>query len=151
MTLAARPTGLHLTIDAPFHDDPPPPHPPGSTPALWEHEVVELFLFGDAMRYLEIEVGPWGHYLALSLAGARNIVHTHDPLDWHPQIVGNRWSGQLFLDRSWLPLGPYRYNAHAIHGTGQNRRYLSTFPAGGLRPDFHRPEVAQPLPVLTPR
>src|SRR5687768_18590447 len=47
-TLALRlvPRALLVTIDAPYYGDPAPAGPPGSTPRLWEHEVVELFVAG---------------------------------------------------------------------------------------------------------
>ena len=37
---------LIVNIDAPFHDDPPPPGPAGSFEGLWDFEVVEVFLLG---------------------------------------------------------------------------------------------------------
>ena len=46
LRLSQRGDTLRVEVDAPFHGDPPPPGPPGPTWALWEHEVVELFLLG---------------------------------------------------------------------------------------------------------
>ena len=78
----------------------PPPGPAGSTDELWNHEVVEVFIMGRAERYLEIEMSPHGHYLALKLQGARNIVTKEIPLDYHvirnkagPTLYGTRWTG----------------------------------------------------------
>ena len=65
---------LVLDVDAPFHGDPAPPGVPGSCDGLWEFEVAELFLLGAEQHYLEIELGPFGHYLALSLHGATDEV-----------------------------------------------------------------------------
>lgn len=46
----------------------------GSLDGLWDYEVVEVFFLGRAERYFELEMSPHGHYLALKLQGARNIV-----------------------------------------------------------------------------
>ncbi|NOY25692.1 MAG: hypothetical protein GXP62_07440, partial [Oligoflexia bacterium] len=119
--------------------DPAPAAPPGPTWALWKHEVVELFLLGADQRYLEIEVGPRGHHLALQLEGARNIVACCLPLDVHLTESGPpRWRLQTRIPRDLLPPGPHRANATAIHGLGAARRYLAWTPVPGPRPDFHR-------------
>ena len=53
LTLHRVEDGLVLHVNAPMHDDPPPAAPPGPTWALWEHEVVELF-----MAY-EVQTSPY--------------------------------------------------------------------------------------------
>src|SRR6476659_5074489 len=62
---------LHLAVSAPFHGDPRPRGEPRSTPRLWEHEVVELFVAGEsaggATPSTEIELSPWSHHLVLRL------------------------------------------------------------------------------------
>ncbi|MDC0719467.1 hypothetical protein [Nannocystis bainbridge] len=145
LELRARPGALELTIDAPFHRDPPPPSPPGSTPGLWNFEVVELFLHAPGDRYLELEFGPHGHSLALQLHGVRNLVATVAVEFVADALAGGRWRGRATVPADLLPPGLARCNAHAIHGQGDARRYLSALPAGGLRPDFHRPDVSEPL------
>lgn len=134
-----------LLIDAPFHDDPAPPDPPGHTPGLWNFEVVELFLFGADGRYLELEFGPRGHHLALELHGIRNIVREVPNIQFRSDVERRRWRGRADIDAALLPPGVARWNAHAIHGLGPARRHLSAHPAGGERPDFHRPDVSAPL------
>ena len=42
---------LTIEMDAPYFDDPAPTDPIGTTWALWNYEVVELFLVGDDGRY----------------------------------------------------------------------------------------------------
>jgi len=42
--------------------------------------VVEAFFLGTDDRYLEVEVGPHGHYLVLQLHGSRNLVRDHVPI-----------------------------------------------------------------------
>lgn len=129
---------LVITVDAPAHGDPAPPHAPGSTPALWEHEVVEVMLLGDDDRYIEVELGPGGHYLVLSLHGRRNVERQGMAIDYRVERRGSRWAGIARLPAAWLPPGLDRVNAYAIHGVGPARRYLAWRPPRGPRPDFHR-------------
>ncbi len=153
---------LVWTIDAPWNGDPPPsgadgqPAPVGSTPGLWEHEVVELMLLGDEDRYLELEVGPHGHYLALSLHGVRNAVARGMALQVETRPLaadgagpgGPRWSAAVTVPHALLPPGPLRLNAFAIAGVGAARRYLALSPAFGERPDFHVLSAFVPLRTL---
>jgi len=140
---------LLVRVDAPFHGDPPPPGPPGPTPSLWEHEVVELFVAGpgadDAVPYLEVELSPHGHHLALRLAGVRRIVEEGLPLDLRAAIETRRWRAEARVPRAWLPPPPWRAAAFAVHGAGPGRRHLASVPLPGPRPDFHQPGRFPPL------
>ena len=135
---------LHIAVSAPFHGDPRPRGEPRSTPRLWEHEVVELFIAGEAVGgkvpYTEIELSPWSHHLVLRLHGIRRVVAGGLPIDFRAWRRGARWLGAAHLDRALLPAPPWRANAFAIHGRGAERRYLAAFPLPGERPDFHQPE-----------
>lgn len=144
LDLDRRNDALCIVVEAPFHADPLPRAPVGSTRELWNHEVVELFLFGDR-RYLEIELGPYGHYLELELEGARNVVGQGRSLRYRAERDAGRFRGEAEVPMAWLPDGLARVNAHAIHGTGAARRFLSALPAAGAAPDFHRLDVALPL------
>lgn len=144
--LSAAPGGLQFEIDAPWHGDPPPAHPVGSTPGLWDHEVVELFLLGRDERYLEIEVGPHGHHLGIRLEGVRQPVESGLPLACRVERQEARWRGTVTLPERWLPPGLERYNAYAIHGVGAARRYLAAHAPGGEQPDFHRLGAFAALP-----
>lgn len=132
--------GLALSISAPFHGDPRPSGPPGRRDRLWEFEVVEFFLVGPADRYVELEFGPGGHWLALGLDGVRNVVDPAIEIRYRATLDGDRWSGEAELDAAHLPERPWRWNAFAIHGMGERRRYLAAHPVPGPHPDFHRPE-----------
>jgi len=134
-----------VTVDAPFHGDAPPPLPPGPTPGLWNHEVVELFLLGDSERYLEVELGPHGHFLALDFQGRRQAIGRHLTLDYRVRLLGDRFVGQARIPLAWLPPGVQSVNAYAIHGTSDARQYLAWRGAPGPKPDFHRLETFEPL------
>jgi hypothetical protein len=136
---------LEVTLEASFHSDPAPAVPPGRCFGLWDHEVVELFLLGEADRYLELEFGPHGHWLALQLAGRRQIVDRDVALEFEAQRSGARWRGRARVPRAQLPPGLFAANAYAIHGTGAGRRHLAWQPVPGPQPDFHRLECFAPL------
>lgn len=136
---------LTIELDAPFHGDAPPASPEGSCPGLWEYEVVELFLLGTDERYVEIELGPHGHFLVLTLHGSRQIVADGHPLEYRCQRREGRWRAAAVLDARLLPAGLERYNAYAIHGSGKGRRYLAAHEVVGSMPDFHRLERFAPL------
>jgi hypothetical protein len=143
---------LVVEFDAPYFGDPPPPCAAGSTPKLWEHEVVELFIADAGDHYLELEFGPHGHYLALELRGVRSIVRQGMPIAYEVRIelasarpaegsgpIG-RYRGTARVPMSYLPLQPARGNAYAIHGTADARCYHASAAVPGDRPDFHRLE-----------
>ncbi len=148
--LELTPAHLLVEVEAPFHQDPPPPGAPGSTDELWNFEVVEVFVAGadhedGSVSYTEIELSPHGHFLVLELRGVRNIVRRGLPLDYQVVRDGDRWRGKARLARELLPLPPYRVNAFAIHGRGRSRRYLAAYPVPGEAPDFHRLEFFRPF------
>jgi len=150
VTLEQSREGLRVEVHASFHGDPPPPNPPGSTDRLWEYEVVELFLLGTEQQYLELELGPHGHYLALRLRGPRNLEESGLALEYQARLKGDRWTGRAQLPSSYLPAsylasGPTAANAYAIHGQGSRRRYLAAHPVPGPHPDFHRLGCFRPL------
>ena len=139
------PVSWCLKVDAPFYGDPPPHAPAGPTWALWEHEVVEWFIAGPGEEYLEIELGPHGHHLALQLSGIRQVRERELPLSFEAELRGNRWRGEASFPIAWLPEGPWRVNAYGIHGVGSERTYLAAYPTGGEAPDFHQLDSFQAL------
>ncbi len=130
---------LKVEVEGPYHGDPAPSAPAGELDGLWRYEVAELFLLGAEGHYLEIELGPHGHYLILHLSGIRQVRRTLKPTHCSTRITDSRWQGTLTLalDHSILPFT--HVNAYAIHGLGTKRRYLSAFPVPGESPDFHQP------------
>ena len=127
-----------IAVDAPFHNDPCPPAPPGVLWKLWEWEVVELFVAHTGDTYTEIELGPHGHFLGVLLKGERNIVSWEHEIDYQVTLDAGRWHGHACLPSTLLPRPPWRVNAYAIHGTGTRRRYLAAEPVPGPVPDYHR-------------
>jgi hypothetical protein len=128
---------LRLEWLAPYHEDPRPAAPPGSTWGLWAHEVLELFLVGPGESYVEIELGPHGHYLVLELRGVRNVVRRDQELSYSTQIRDDRWLGHAELPLDSIPFDVQRLNAFRIHGVSPNRAYSAAFPLPTARPDFH--------------
>jgi hypothetical protein len=145
---------LVLTFDAPYFGDPAPPSAAGSTPRLWEHEVVEVFIADQGEHYLELEFGPHGHYLTLELRGVRKVVRegmrlAYDVNIEHGSPTESRAAGAAPIGRyrgtgrvpmSYLPLPPARVNAYLIHGGPDARCYHAHAAVPGARPDFHRLE-----------
>lgn len=142
-------TSGHIAFSAPFYNDPPPSAPQGSTPQLWEHEVVEVFVAGsptqDGWPYLELEFGPHGHYLLLQLSAVRKLKEQGFPCTYKARLQGQRWQGYAQVPRTLFPPQPWTWNAYAIHGSNQTRQYLAAFPTPGTQPDFHQPACFRPL------
>jgi len=79
----------------------------------------------------------------LTLDGVRNPVRQGMPIDF---VVGRytcrrgatRWTGLARVPSEWIPHKCDKWNAFAIQGVGESRRYLAWRPAGGDVPDFHK-------------
>lgn len=140
LRIARESAGLVIQVSAPYFGDPAPDSPPGPTWELWNFEVIELFLIGHGPNYLEIELGPHGHHLVLTLDDVRQPRETCLPIAYSAHIEGARWTGTARIHAAYLPTGPYRANVTAIHGQGDQRRYLSWVPLQGNAPDFHQPD-----------
>lgn len=139
---------VELGVEARYFGDAAPGEGPGRLDGLWEFEVVELFLLGRDEHYLEIELGPHGHWLALALEGRREVIDASVPIGFDASIRESRWRGRAQIPRSALPPGLDRANAYAIHGMGASRRYLAMTPVPGPHPDFHRLECFEPIPRI---
>ena len=115
---------------------------------LYEEDCVELFLTPDPAqrdRYLEIEVGPFGHFYDLSVDRAAK---THDDA-WssHPRIATHRAGNKAIIEAVFeapeivgalgsgvaLPIGLYRMEAKEL--------YLAAFPTHTPKPNFHVPSA----------
>ena len=133
-----------VRVDAPFFGQDVRPEGHGRHPRLWEHEVVEVFLAegrDDTSPYIEIEVGPFGHWLVLGFTGYRRAVPLDEVVVGYDAVIeGDRWRGHLKLESTWWHevLERSRHgNAFAIHQLS-TRRYCAAFgPDEGRPPDFH--------------
>lgn len=135
--------GAEVVIRAPFYNDPPPDAPAGAVNGLWDFEVVEVFIAGPGspVPYTEIEVGPAGHHLVLTLRGVRNPTASELPLQVRTHIHGDVWHAVATIDNEWLPPQPWRVNATAIHGERSGRVCASMVELPGDAPDFHQPDA----------
>ena len=140
----------HLTVevDSPYYGDLPPDVDPGRVDRLWDFEVCELFLLGADAQYLEVELGPHGHYLALKLQNFRNVVNDNIDIVYKTQIDGRRWQGWAEIDRKWLPQKIKAAAAFAMHGSGDARQFLAAKSSLAPTPDFHHPDCFMPLDQL---
>jgi hypothetical protein len=139
---------LVVRIDAPFYGDPPPAARAGVCDGLWDYEVCEIFLVGSDNRYLELEFGPHGHYLALLLDGPRKVRSRDNRIQYHAERHGERWMGHAVVPAGLIPDPIHRLNLFAIHGTGAGRRYLAWSAVPGTHPDFHQPDSFPRWPTL---
>lgn len=146
VTAAVEGGDLVIGIDAPHHGDPPPPAAPGRREGLWEYEVVELFLAERSGRYLELEFGPAGHWLALAFAAPRRRERDDIAVAYAARTAAGRWRGRARVAAADLPATPWTLNAYAVHGVGAARRYLAWAPVPGAEPDFHRPDRFRAFP-----
>ena len=133
---------LVLEVSAPWHGDPLPETPSGPLDGLWEYEVVEVFVAqaDQPEVYTEIELGPGGHHWVLTFISVRKAERSGLPIVFQAERSDARWRGRARIQSTDLPPRPWRINAFAIHGSGDERRYLVWHPVGGDRPDFHQPE-----------
>ncbi len=127
---------LTVTVSGPVTELAPPPGPPGRFEDLWRHDVIEVFLLGDRERYLELELGPHGHWWLLRLEGRRNIVAELEPRAHSCRQEGHRWEASVRLELAALPAGLCAFNVTTI--LGPRRLHGSFVPLPGTKPDFHQ-------------
>lgn len=133
-----------------------PVQPAGFHDGLWEYDVVELFLSAGArdgaVRYIELEVGPGGHWLALGFRGVRTRTEhfTSAVPELEQSQSTGRWIGRASFPlaelESFLGPPPFHGLAAACLGAGSERRTLCAPALPGRQPDFHQPR-AWPLLV----
>ena len=125
-----------------------PDTPAGFTDGLWEHDVVELFLAdaSESERYFELEIGPRGHWLALTFDGvrARSAELRDLRLDLMQDMTDGRWCGRATFPSTDLAdsigRGPFKILFAACLGHGETRRLRCSPPLPGEMADFHQPE-----------
>ncbi|NWS73450.1 CD033 protein, partial [Crotophaga sulcirostris] len=154
IVLKADSTGLIMEVNAPFFNDPPaPPGEPGKPfSRLWDYEVVETFFLNDRTeQYLEVELCPHGQHLLLLLSGRRRVWKEELALEFEVTKMKNKWEGKAHLPWNYFPPFTTGFNAFAIHGSGEERKYEALYPVPrpelqeGQKPDFHRLEYFKDL------
>ena len=122
-------------------------------PKLYEEDCVELFFTPDPShprRYFETEIGPFGHFLDVSVdldahksdttwSSGAHIATTQDPAAHTAVIEAELTSPDLvkaLVPGAHLPLALYR-----MEGTAPSREYLAWSPPRTAKPDFHVPEA----------
>lgn len=154
VTLKSMKEGLLMEVKAPFFGDPPAPpgEPRQAFLGLWDYEVVEAFFLCDkSKQYLEVELCPHGQHLVLLLSGRKNAWKQELALECDVTRKGTRWEGRAVIPWSYFPPDVDRFNAYAIHGSGELRTYEALYPvpqseiAAGQQPDFHRLEYFKPF------
>ncbi|VDK64154.1 unnamed protein product, partial [Cylicostephanus goldi] len=139
---------IKVNFQAPLFDDPEAPaDPPGILHNLWEYEVVEFFFANKKDQYIEIEVGPHGHWLVMLFDGVRKPFNTGEELELEitNKFVGNVWHCEFEVPLAYfpgmvfssvVPLPSFvhafpditKFNSFAIHGTGDERVYEALNP-----------------------
>ncbi|XP_069782089.1 UPF0462 protein C4orf33 homolog isoform X3 [Narcine bancroftii] len=112
-----------------------------------QHQIVEAFFLNSCKElYLEVELCPHGQHLVLLLAGRGKAWKKELDLKYDAAIHDQNWEGKALLPWSYFPDGVNKFNAYAIHGSGDKRVYEALFPIpkeqlkGGQQPNFHRLE-----------
>jgi len=142
VTLIGAEDDLIIKVTAPFYDDLAPPNGKEGEAffKLWEYEVVEAFFLNDEEQYLELEFGPHGQHLSLLLNGNRNAIKHSLPLDYTAIIdrSSKTWTGTARIPAGYFPPNVSKFNAYAIHGTEEDRKYEALYEVSGAQADFHR-------------
>jgi hypothetical protein len=144
-------------------------------PGLWDYEVVELFIGPgippdmdgievENLPYLEINIGPHGHYYISNFPSQGNWANKYDEFELERPLVieidraAGRWRAKMCLSSFIIP-EPYcaddlstcwRMNAFAIYGLKSNntRTYLAHSVVPGDKPNFHQLKSFVPVVLL---
>ncbi len=141
VSLSAEPDALWVEAGMAHQRSPRIPAAPrgARVEGLWEYDVVECFVVGADGRYLELEFGAGGHYLALAFDAprrrARDFARESLAVEW--QSGADAWRARCRVPRAWFPEPVARVNAFAIAGG----EFAVHAPVGGAQPDFHRPQA----------
>lgn len=158
-SLSAQNGDMQIVIDAPYHNDPPPPFPAGKIEGLHMYEVVEIFISGfpynsdpSETPYLEIQIGPHGHYFLAFFMREADWDGQDTSLDFVSAPIVDimhttrRWHATLSVPSYYLPEPncgenysvEWRANVCAIHNVDGEKEYLSCARLTGNEVDFHQ-------------
>lgn len=138
---------VEVQVKAPFMNNPPAPKGVAGEPfpQLWDYEVVEAFFLNDKDEYLEVELCPHGQHLVLMLRERRKMFKDKLPLSFISEKKNDHWSGRAFIPVDYFPPRVTKFNAYAIHGSGNGRTYEALYKVPGDEPDFHRLEFFEAI------
>uniref|UniRef100_A0A672V6X6 Chromosome 4 open reading frame 33 n=1 Tax=Strigops habroptila TaxID=2489341 RepID=A0A672V6X6_STRHB len=106
LPVSHEPTTLVLPSPAPLGE------PGKAFRRLWDYEVVEAFFLNDRTgQYLEVE------HLLLLLSCKK--LH----LEFEVTRMKTKWEGKAHLPWNHFPPFSNKFNAFAIHGSGEERKY----------------------------
>ncbi|MCB9092452.1 MAG: hypothetical protein H6621_02225 [Halobacteriovoraceae bacterium] len=122
---------------------------------LWEYDVCEIFLQAREKQnqftspYLEIQISPLNQGFSLLVIKPREIMAL--PLCEQFRSVSHfeesTWTVEIFMDFKELALN--FQGAHLYAGffscLGKKREYFAHFDQRQEKPDFHKPNLFQPL------
>ena len=137
--LQSTPEGIAFEASLPHQASPRVPGAPAGTRVanLGEFDVVECFLVGRDGRYLELELGSGGHFLALRFDAPRRCSDALEAL--RPELThradARGWSARMLAPWRIVPAEIVALNAFVAAGG----RLLAHRPLPGGRPDFHQP------------
>jgi hypothetical protein len=116
---------LMIDVEAPFFNDVKPASDADmNLDGLWNFEVVEVFIKGRHDKYIEIEMGPHGHFLILACDGYRQcFTRRINPISYVAKISSDssRWTAKMVCSIALLPPpteiagAEYSFNAYSIH------------------------------------
>jgi len=145
---------VRVDMHGPFFNDPPAPTEPvsGYFNKLYNFECVEIFFLNDKNHYLEVEIGPRGHWYVLLLNRSRQSFNDGKDLNMTVRnILGkDTWNSIFEIPLSYFPPNVTKYNAYAIHGSDPNREYQALYKVSNgseEKPDFHRLQYFQPIDI----
>jgi len=166
---------LVLGVEATYSDDHFPRVAPGPAIDLDSYESVAFYIATQAqasradtaiddIEYLQVVMGPHGHYMVQRLRGNRKVLLSclgHDELmtqEWYSALLPrqrvplradiklcstcishdrSKWTGVIVVPQPFVPPGPrYCGNLYSIFGQDTDRKYLATFPVPGYREKF---------------
>ncbi|KAJ1416685.1 hypothetical protein B484DRAFT_401096 [Ochromonadaceae sp. CCMP2298] len=163
---------LMVLVDAPFFDDPAPPQGPGKYALTYEYEVVEVMVAayptGNGYNpYLELQIGPHGHYnIIFFLAeGDHAGADSGSDLDTRPSTKIDRetmrWSAEVAVPSFFLPEPvcgddlsiAWMMNCYAMHGGAGSAGSVGSVKSAGKAGTHHGPReylAHAPVPGAVP-
>lgn len=103
------------------------------------------------MKIVALIFDSHGQHLLLLLSGKRRVWKEELPLEFDVTRTETKWEGTAHLPWNYFPPGTNKFNAYAIYGSGEHRKYEALYPVPrhklqeGQKPDFHRLEFFQEL------